>query len=215
MGTWIGGCSAEKRYQVLSVFFDGVPDPNAPVVQVDEEGNSDSIIGHSSSSGNVVWYRHKPYKENKCDSCHAGASGQYVDFSQTANDPNLCRKCHKDVRRQYPVMHGPVAAGACKFCHSPHESTQAHLLKDKPRVVCMQCHEQELLSTSVPEHVAGDRSCLDCHDGHGGEKHNLLLASYLAQVQAGGGATTRPATGPTDGNAAPATRPARAESGGA
>ena len=39
----IGGCSAERRYRVLSLFFDGVPDPNAPPGSrrggYDENGN--------------------------------------------------------------------------------------------------------------------------------------------------------------------------------
>src|SRR5690242_5504986 len=36
-GGWLG-CSSQSRYRVLSVFFDGVPDPNAkPVVAAQEQ----------------------------------------------------------------------------------------------------------------------------------------------------------------------------------
>jgi predicted CXXCH cytochrome family protein len=181
------GCSSEKRYKVLSFFFDGVPNPNAPAGANGAEG--DEFAGGQQAGGapKLLAIIHKPYAENKCNDCHDNASGRFDDFQKL--DSSICLKCHDSLRTQYPVMHGPVAVGECNLCHVPHESTTPHLLRDDAPAVCTQCHQPELLSPTPREHLMPTKSCLDCHSGHGGTEHGLLKKAPDS--------TTRPTTVPT------------------
>ncbi len=181
------GCTAQRRYRVLSFFFDGVPDPNAPPGLASTGEESDTANGSVAVKRAVV-YVHKPYADNECDSCHVGATGQFEDFKKL--ESSICMKCHSKVPTRYPVMHGPVAAVECLWCHVPHESTIKGMLKEPAPAVCMQCHDRELLSANPPEHMIADKSCLDCHLPHGGPKHKLLREDMALQSPA-------PATMPT------------------
>jgi hypothetical protein len=63
------GCSVRKNYKTLSFFFDGVPDPNAPVKASSASANA--AAGPNDQTAPMKLYRHKPYAEGKCDQCHA------------------------------------------------------------------------------------------------------------------------------------------------
>lgn len=180
-------CSAEKNYKVLSFFFDGVPDPNAPPVVEGAEATS------SGSAPKMLAIVHKPYAEGKCGECHEGDTSKFESFQKLTSD--VCMKCHAAKINQYPIMHGPVAAGECLLCHNPHESAVKGLLNDNSPQVCMQCHVPELLPTDPPEHQNPKRSCLDCHVAHGGDKHGLLLSWYRGERSAP--PATEPTTEPT------------------
>lgn len=152
------GCSVKKHYRLLSFFFDGVPDPNAPRM---------SVLPGSSVPGNLrdspTYSVHPPFAEEKCGDCHVSR------FAIEAMDASVCLKCHPGAAKEYPHMHGPVAATACLWCHAPHESAYSHLFKGEARRVCTECHDSSLLSTDrVPAHADPARDCLGCHGGHGG-----------------------------------------------
>jgi predicted CXXCH cytochrome family protein len=172
------GCTAQRRYEILSLFFDGVPDPNAPPpgsdVERDAQGNP--IVRASE-------FAHKPFEDGNCGACHANPSGSFSEFDKVSDD--VCLKCHADVPHAYPRMHGPVALGLCSQCHLPHESSVRPLLRDDPAVMCATCHSAELLPPEPPDHFT-KRDCLDCHGGHGGTEAGLLRGGWQP--------ATRPAT---------------------
>lgn len=183
VGAWIG-CSPNERYKVLTFFFDGVPPPNA-------------LTGHAGSGpgGLAVVITHKPFADQDCNACHIGGIGSALySPASAAVSPQVCLKCHQDVPHQYPVMHGPVAAVECLFCHAAHESSYPALLWKKSPDVCMQCHTRELLDPAQPEHMNPNADCLTCHDAHGGQQHGLLKLNRLTTS-----ATTRPTTDPSGG----------------
>jgi predicted CXXCH cytochrome family protein len=154
---WSGCTPTPENYELLSFFFDGVPDPSA-VRMV--EGQALSIADIRASPNYTI---HQPYAEDKCADCHSAR------FRLTRDDSGACVKCHEDQLAQHPRMHGPVVACACLWCHEPHESAHAVLLREPGRGICIQCHVQELLSAErVPEHADETRACLECHYGHGG-----------------------------------------------
>ena len=160
------GCSAERNYQLLTFFFDGVPNPNALPITATSGGRAVSMRASPTYSG------HPPFLAEECSACHKSK------FSQQAITAEVCAECHDGVRDQFPFMHGPVIVGACLWCHVPHESAYSHLLKQEPRVVCGQCHELAQLSTEgVPGHADEERSCLDCHSGHGSVRRYMLVAA--------------------------------------
>lgn len=179
---WMG-CSVEKHYKTLSIFFDGVPDPEAKA-QAAAAGGVTAAMRLSAT-----YTIHKPYAEEKCAECHKGR------IVIAGRDSTMCAKCHEAEETKYPRMHGPVAAGACLWCHSPHESGEAHLLRDQARNVCTQCHDQSLISNDeIPAHSDTARSCLECHHGHGGTAAMFLKegVSRLAPAPGGTSAPTEP-----------------------
>ncbi len=162
-GTCWTGCSIEKNYEVLSFFFDGVPDPNARKSAL--PGAPEFIDLKASPT----YSAHKPFVEERCDDCHGGR------FRLGRKDSSVCLKCHEKVPSSEERMHGPVAAGACLWCHTPHESAYAKLLKDVPRTLCSECHEPaELDVERVPAHADKAQNCLECHFGHGGTQRFFL-----------------------------------------
>jgi len=163
------GCSAQKNYKVLSFFFDGVPDPNAPpTVLVSQSGG----IGGPVRLMKAKKYQHAPYAEKKCQACHTSDQKQLTSLAA----PQLCLRCHANVVNQYSVMHAPVAVAQCLWCHNPHESDQEHLLKSDVADLCLQCHDRQLLSNDNFGHRSERALCLNCHTGHGSNQPGLLRA---------------------------------------
>lgn len=158
---WPGCTVTRENYKTLSLFFDGVPDPDAVILKLPDGGVVTAAAGMLSI--------HRPYLEEKCVECHDSG------LSMARNDAAVCLKCHQGKDREYPYMHGPVAARACLWCHVPHESARKHLLRDADRSMCGMCHAPGLLSASaVPEHADQSRGCLECHAGHGGPQPRML-----------------------------------------
>jgi predicted CXXCH cytochrome family protein len=177
----LGGCTAQRKYRVLNFFFDGVPDPNAPVV----DPRQYQLQRGTAASPVFV---HKPYAENNCGGCHLNTDNLLARAKVPAD---VCQKCHAAVATAFPVMHGPVAVGACQKCHSPHQSRNKHLLREASPKVCVQCHTPALLGSMPPEHMDPKADCLTCHNAHGGNHRGLLKEIAFS--------TTRP----TDSKAVP------------
>lgn len=182
------GCSPARSYKTLSFFFDGVPDPNAPMKLSGSQEEPGAAAGGRPPP--VVF--HKPYKDGQCVSCHQGADRVGTEFASVA--PDVCMQCHKDVPREYPVMHAPVAARACLWCHEPHDSPNRNLLRQVSADLCLQCHERALLLTDVKQHADAKASCLDCHLGHGSSKPGMLRPDISRQAILNP-STTQPAQG--------------------
>jgi predicted CXXCH cytochrome family protein len=163
------GCSVRKNYKTLSFFFDGVPDPNAPVARA--AGPSGPGVPTYSYEVVAKMYQHKPYAEGNCAACHTADKKHLVTVKA-----ELCLKCHAPATTQYATMHAPVALGQCLWCHEPHESDSPKLLKTTSAQLCLQCHDQALLPSDIKPHLSDRANCLYCHVGHGGPKPSLLLA---------------------------------------
>lgn len=172
------GCTTDRRYKVLSFFFDGVPDPAEQARLAAAMAAGGNVGGRTADGRPILYFSHKPYEQQQCGSCHSGQGALFrpdaVDISSS-----VCLKCHTNVIDRFPVMHGPVAAVECLWCHAPHEADNKALLKEHSPGVCLQCHSRELLDSKPPEHQQANASCLDCHSAHGGEKHGLLRPTYL------------------------------------
>ena len=150
---WWGGCSVEKNYKMLSFFFDGVPDPNAP-----------DQYGGLAMAQSPTYSEHQPFTQEACMECHTDPS----DMTLAKNDSSMCSKCHVDVTYEYNYMHGAVLGEACLMCHNPHFSPLSNLLRDDGPGMCNQCHETKDDGLN-PSHLDLERNCIDCHSGHGGD----------------------------------------------
>ncbi|MCP3902443.1 MAG: hypothetical protein GY715_02310 [Planctomycetes bacterium] len=161
---WLG-CSVEKHYELLSFFFDGVPDPNAP----------EGLAPDSSGRPRRPSVTHPPFKEGACTTCHVGAGTFGLTFSGYSSvDADVCFECHEGVLDEHPLLHGPVAIGGCILCHEPHVSRYEHLLTAPTPRLCIDCHGTSMRSEAGGPHEDLERDCLDCHDAHGGRTRYFL-----------------------------------------
>ena len=184
-----GGCSVEKHYELLSFFFDGVPEPPPPGTQrlAQGAGGSRLVAARTVSA-------HTAYLDRRCADCH-GDQGNFgfttSGFSDLGED--ACLRCHEQEAEPPAFLHGPVALGACLVCHDAHASSYPVLLVKPSPALCLECHEPELQGApSTPDHEDLSRDCLECHYGHGSEQRYLL----------------RPSVNWVRGNAPPAVSPA-------
>lgn len=169
-GLWTGCTVTKENYATLSRFFDGVPVPGG-VQGPDGEIGVERIVIVSS---------HEPYLKEQCGDCHN--TGRRLNRNSSA----VCLPCHEQVPTQHEWTHGPVAAGACLWCHSPHESAFPKLMRDADRKVCTQCHTADSLDDQrTPAHADETRACLECHFGHGGPDRFLLRSTAAQPAPAG------------------------------
>jgi len=167
----IARCTPEKKFHVLSFFFDGVPDPNKKTVV-----DSSSTVSTAYNTVPVAIVSeasaHPPFEEHKCTSCHAGEFSNALIKPQ----PYLCYTCHVDFNSKYQLLHGPASSGYCTYCHDPHGSDHKKLLRITGQDLCFQCHEPKQVLKNKKHENIGKENCTECHNPHGGENRSFLKA---------------------------------------
>ena len=159
LGAMLWGCEPMTQYKVLSVFFDGVPDPSKRVVTETETA--------AATQKKIYYKEHGPYAAKQCRSCHAVNTNRLV-----APIEELCLRCHNlDLGKKW--IHGPVASGGCRVCHSPHASGYPFLLVAKPEDFCFYCHSRADVSRNEV-HAGATSECTVCHDPHSSNEKYLL-----------------------------------------
>ncbi|MCF7958406.1 MAG: hypothetical protein K9M57_08165, partial [Phycisphaerae bacterium] len=115
--------------------------------------------------------RHEPVRD--CTRCHV--DGMRWDRKQFKRPlPQLCYECHTNYGLATGHLHGPVAVGACLYCHEPHQSKYPNLLRVQPPQLCYQCHqESDILSLASHQKIDPTR-CNTCHDPHISPLRKLL-----------------------------------------
>lgn len=216
----LSACAVEKNHRLLSFFFDGVPDPNAPEkVEEAEQPAIDvanltsvqraAMLGRKVGAAEVVVVFHKPVQERDCQGCHQGGGvtgGATFNLVPTLLDqpPGLCWRCHDEPTYEY--VHGPAANGSCLICHQPHQSLHKQLLPMPEVELCRTCHTPEVFSTWEQHEAVGSRQCTECHGAHGSDRPSLLLPDVAAELPEPG-SEDPPQTVPDDG-AEPSSEPA-------
>ena len=119
-----------------------------------------------------------PALERSCERCHGEKKER--SFSNEVHlvtpTPQLCFECHDPPSFTEGWIHGPVAAGECVFCHEPHRSPHAHLLKKPQPDMCFQCHDSQAIAEIQDHAKPSFAQCTDCHSGH------ASVAKYLLKV---------------------------------
>jgi predicted CXXCH cytochrome family protein len=113
-----------------------------------------------------------------CDTCHQAVAAPHPQpgaktFALTQAPAELCANCHDAFA--FPRLHGPVGAGDCLACHTPHASDADALLRQAGDELCFGCHgdvRQELTRPHV--HAAAADGCTSCHSPHGAAQAKLL-----------------------------------------
>ncbi len=155
-------CEANRRYEILSFFFDGVPLPETGEAGGPEE---DQPAGAGQQKNRV--YQHGPFGARFCSACHDKNTNRLI-----LPEEELCLFCHT-LPRKYSWLHGPLAAGGCTVCHDPHVTSNPALLVSDARDFCLYCHVREdVMKTAV--HRETGETCTHCHDAHGADNRFLL-----------------------------------------
>ncbi len=145
--------------------------------------------------------------EKGCVSCHSPhASNAEKLLPKSGKDLCLtCHT--DIIKKEYTVLHGPIRDGKCLPCHDPHASPNAKLLikefptemyvpySDNEYELCFSCHNRDLLLYPETSFATGfrngdrslhyvhvnrkdkGRSCIICHNIHGGTLPKLITTS--------------------------------------
>jgi predicted CXXCH cytochrome family protein len=84
----------------------------------------------------------------------------------------LCTYCHT-IQLNKKMLHGPLAAGGCRVCHSPHGSPYKYFLVSEPREFCLHCHHKKDIEKNEV-HTDVEAECTACHDAHASDNAFLL-----------------------------------------
>jgi predicted CXXCH cytochrome family protein len=159
----VGGCSVDKHRRVLSIFFDGVPEPAPAAAPAAPE--SEATAGRRL----VRPGEHGPYAAKLCSACHdAQATNALI-----APVGELCGSCHELGTASARYVHGPLASGGCLVCHDPHRSQNRHLLVSASDSFCLRCHDRAALSPAAG-HAGEAADCTQCHEAHMSDRRFLL-----------------------------------------
>ena len=202
------GCSTEARYQVLTVFFTGVPAPGEEEVKGKHAKKPAEVAAPSKRPRREFFqepqfFVHGPYGAGQCDKCHAlvaskpfraeapeaikatpASERKSIGPRLAAPLKEICLTCHGDkahtvAQAQGLWMHGPVADGWCVACHSPHRAARQYMLLGKNNVeLCTGCHRKPDLLQSAAHHKEPEADCLACHNPHQGKNASLLKAEH-------------------------------------
>ena len=106
----------------------------------------------------------------KCSDCHNphGGFGKTQLRSAAAQDA-VCFTCHTDKRGPFVFEHEAIKTEGCTACHTPHGSSNVHLLKfANVNILCMQCHTNSSFSAApgtptFHNQTAQFQACTLCH----------------------------------------------------
>ncbi len=138
---------------------------------------------------------HAPVEED-CQLCHDPHGTN--NASLLIDEPMaLCLSCHENIAHTIDTaltQHGAITTErTCLNCHDAHASDHPRLLRDDVMALCFECHNTEIeledgtrlanmkaiIETGSSLHGAiAERSCVACHEIHGGDRSRLLAREY-------------------------------------
>ncbi len=121
-------------------------------------------------------YAHQKPTVFDCKECHRFKKGVFTFTQLRPARVNCTTECHQDKGKAKHV-HGPVGAGVCISCHSPHGTLNPGFVAKEGGALCTNCHqdrqdefEQEVVHPPVEE------GCSECHNPH--ESANRYQLEY-------------------------------------
>lgn len=115
-----------------------------------------------------------------CTDCHNAHDSNNDFLLQRATVNDTCYSCHAEKRGPFLWEHAPVAED-CTLCHNPHGSNHAALLKQRPPLLCQQCHSPsghpstaytvDSVENSFQSRFLLGQSCTNCHSQVHGSNH--------------------------------------------
>ncbi len=165
-------CVSEPGTGFWGNFFDGM---NKGTVQKPKKDPYRVEVKRTKRVTEPSAFLHPPYGDGSCKKCHS----QNLTGLRPAETRKLCISCHENFYTPFEYVHGPVAAGACLECHHHHWSRIPGVLKKAAGDLCLSCHEERsILRGSCEWRTDPTKTCVACHDPHGGGDRYFLVRSH-------------------------------------
>ncbi|MBL4659734.1 MAG: DmsE family decaheme c-type cytochrome [Alcanivoracaceae bacterium] len=120
------------------------------------------------------------FGQMSCSDCHNPHDSNNDSLLNRSNINDTCYTCHAEKRGPFLWEHAPVAED-CTICHNPHGSNHQAMLKQRPPLLCQQCHSpsghpstaytSENASGNFQSRFVLGRSCSNCHSQVHGSNH--------------------------------------------
>ncbi len=130
----------------------------------------------------ATWSSSKHASGNvNCLVCHklGSGEGQHPQIKYTIEDEaTTCQVCHTEVAGENIAgqlalsKHGQVGL-KCTTCHEPH--SQGPVLSPGSKIVCENCHKEQMQDMVGSTHAAAGLNCINCHMGTS-RSHTLVVA---------------------------------------
>jgi hypothetical protein len=157
--------------------------PTQNVVAAEKNQDISETCKTCHSQAVTPWSTSKHSTGNvNCLVCHKLGTGEGkhpADIKYTVeSEETTCLVCHTEVAgvnvagQMKLSQHGKVGL-KCITCHEPH--SQGPVLSPGSKIVCENCHKQQMESALKSTHTAAGLNCINCHMGSGGS-HTLKVA---------------------------------------
>lgn len=198
------GVEKAKIFAVASLFLIWGLTFNVLVIAEDKEFKKGCRTCHAEQidKWDTSEIRHFPYREEKCESCHAA---EHKKFTAELGKPCLichelnsekikqahfsadlamvnCFGCHythaSDKKGLFKEsVHEPFVSGMCDTCHNI--NTEGKIEVDgQPKKICLVCHSTMVGKDDIVRHSGYEMlSCVDCHNPHTSSQKWLLKKS--------------------------------------
>jgi predicted CXXCH cytochrome family protein len=91
-------------------------------------------------------------------------------------------ECHLNVKN-FPVLHGPVAADSCDACHLLADPLRhTFTLRANGADLCTYCHEFSVEGLAVVHKPVQRGECLGCHNPHGGTTRAIVREKSMKEL---------------------------------
>lgn len=163
------GCTPPARHQFLTFFFEGVDQPNLPVVPLPAPATNTIAAVATRTPETPAIFFHQPYVDRRCAECHVTTFSQQLRVT----GEELCAGCHKKLMQKIETakfVHRPVQKGQCLRCHDPHSGPDRYLLLRPGDALCLKCHDKEDMAEVKGHANTGNATCASCHEPHQGDQ---------------------------------------------
>ncbi len=133
---------------------------------------------HSSDkfeSWKTAKYKHPPYKEGVCTSCHDAHASKHQGVTR-GKPSKLCPSCHRIADwMSKEVLHPPFKLKNCADCHDPHATNVEFHLRAEQKILCTSCHKKiaDLFRLKYKMEPFEKGQCTKCHNPHSSNYQKL------------------------------------------
>ncbi len=158
-----------------------IPSQNVSAVEIVQQEQNECLKCHTQAGS--LWEDSSHRESNvSCVVCHklANTEGKHPESAKytVETEESTCLVCHADVAGENIAgevaisRHGQVGL-TCISCHEQH--SQGLKLAPGSRIVCENCHKDEMRTMLESTHFAAGLSCVNCHMGE--DKNHTLVVS--------------------------------------